>query len=158
MRSTGARGGEAGHSARRMWKQGSRDVVRRRRPLSGGISLVTGAASGIGRATALALAARGGRLVLTDMQPGALAKTAGDARRVGADVLVSEPFDIRSRDAVAGLAARVHAEHESVDAVMNIAGTSVWGPVERLGHEHWRRMVDVTSWARSTSSSASCPR
>jgi NAD(P)-dependent dehydrogenase (short-subunit alcohol dehydrogenase family) len=41
------------------------------------------------------------------------------------------------------MAARVHADHGSLDIVMNVAGISTWGTVDRLEHHHWRRLVDV---------------
>lgn len=114
-----------------------------RRELGGRLCVITGAASGIGRATAVAVAARGGRLVLTDVQEDALASCAEEIRRNGGAVLEAVPADVRSPDEIGALADRVHAAHGSADVVMNIAGTSVWGPVERLQHEHWQRMVDV---------------
>ncbi|MGX1770779.1 SDR family oxidoreductase [Nocardia brasiliensis] len=105
--------------------------------------LITGAASGIGRATAQAAAAAGGQLVLTDIDAGGLDTTVADIRRDGGVVLVAKAFDITDYDAVTAFAEQVHAEHGSLDIVMNIAGTSAWGTVENLEHQHWRRMVEV---------------
>ncbi|MFI6214626.1 SDR family oxidoreductase [Nocardia brasiliensis] len=105
--------------------------------------LITGAASGIGRATAQAAAAAGGQLVLTDIDAGGLDTTVADIRRDGGRVLVAKAFDITDYDAVTAFAEQVHAEHGSLDIVMNIAGTSAWGTVENLEHKHWRRMVEV---------------
>ena len=105
--------------------------------------LVTGAAGGIGRATALALAARGGEVILTDIQADPLARTAEDITAAGGRVLHTEAVDVTDNDAVTALAATVHSTHGSVDIVANVAGVSTWGPVERLGEEHWRKMVEV---------------
>jgi NAD(P)-dependent dehydrogenase (short-subunit alcohol dehydrogenase family) len=105
--------------------------------------LVTGAASGIGRATALAVARRGGRLVLTDVQAERLGEAVDEIRRAGGIVLEAAPADVTSYEAVTELADRVHAAHGSLDIVMNVAGTSLWGPIERLENEHWRKMVEV---------------
>ncbi|MET9285434.1 SDR family oxidoreductase [Nocardia beijingensis] len=105
--------------------------------------LVTGAASGIGRATALAAAAQGARLVLTDINADGLDATVADIRAAGGDVPAARALDITDYDAVRAFADRVHAELGSLDVVMNIAGTSVWGTVENLEHKHWRRMVEV---------------
>ncbi|QIS06207.1 SDR family oxidoreductase [Nocardia brasiliensis] len=105
--------------------------------------LITGAASGIGRATAQAAAAAGAQLVLTDIDAGGLDTTVADIRRDGGIVLVAKAFDITDYDAVTAFADQVHAEHGSLDIVMNIAGTSAWGTVENLEHKHWRRMVEV---------------
>ncbi len=108
--------------------------------LDGKAVLVTGAASGIGRATAHAVAARGGRLVLTDVQAEALARTAGE---LGSAVLAHRCLDVTDNDAVLAFARDVHAEHGSLDVVMNVAGVSTWGAVQDLRHDDWRRMVEV---------------
>lgn len=105
--------------------------------------LITGAASGIGRATALALAAQGAELYLTDRDEVGLAQTVDDAKALGADVPVHRALDISDYDQVAAFAADIHAAHSSMDVVMNIAGISAWGTVDQLTHQHWRSMIDV---------------
>lgn len=110
------------------------------RDLHGKTCFVTGAASGIGRATARAVAAQGGRLVLTDLNAGGLEST---ARELGAAVVFAEAADIADYEAVRGLAGRVHERLGAMDVVMNIAGISIWGSVDRLEHRHWQRSVDV---------------
>lgn len=104
---------------------------------------VTGAASGIGRATALALAAQGAELYLTDRDAEGLAQTVADARALGADVPEHRTLDISDYDAVAKFAADIHAAHPAMDVVMNIAGVSAWGTVDQLTHQHWRSMIDI---------------
>jgi NAD(P)-dependent dehydrogenase (short-subunit alcohol dehydrogenase family) len=112
--------------------------------LRGKRCLITGAASGIGRATALAAGDRGAILFLTDRDGDGLAETAERVRRAGGMVAWLRAADVADHDAVAALADEVHAEHGgSLDVVMNVAGVSVWGPIERLEHHHWRTMVDV---------------
>lgn len=105
--------------------------------------LITGAASGIGRATALALAARGAELYLTDRDEVGLAQTVADAKALGAEVPAHRALDISDYDQVAAFAADIHAAHSSMDVVMNIAGVSAWGTVDQLTHQHWRSMIDV---------------
>ncbi|AVH22205.1 SDR family oxidoreductase [Nocardia cyriacigeorgica] len=117
--------------------------ARRRTTVEGAKTLITGAASGIGRATALAAAARGAELVLTDIDAAGLAATVADIQRDGGKVLVATPLDITDHEAVAAFGADVHSRFGSVDVVMNVAGTSVWGTVDTLEHRHWQRMVDV---------------
>lgn len=115
----------------------------RRKTLRDGKTLITGAASGIGRATALAIGEQGGRLVLTDIDAAGLHSTVAEVQRVGGTVLTAKAFDITDYTSVAEFAAEVHEEFGSLDAVMNIAGTSVWGTVDNLEHRHWQRMVDI---------------
>ncbi|MEO9166663.1 MAG: SDR family oxidoreductase, partial [Aquihabitans sp.] len=107
------------------------------------ICMITGAASGIGRASALLVAGKGARLVLTDVDSSGLEKVAVEAEAAGAEVLHAAPFDISDHEAVVAFAADVHAKVPSVDVVMNIAGTSIWGSIENLEHEHWQQMVDI---------------
>ena len=104
---------------------------------------ITGAASGIGRATALRLAREGAELYLTDVNADGLEQTVADARALGADVPEHRALDISDYDAVARFAADIHTHHPAMDIVMNIAGISAWGTVEHLTHQHWRSMVDV---------------
>ncbi len=111
--------------------------------LNGKRCLVTGAASGIGRATAHAAAREGALLFLTDIQAEALGETVAAVRRAGGRVEWHAAADLTDHEAVAALAAEVHREHGSMDVVMNVAGVSTWGAIERLGHDDWRKMVDV---------------
>ncbi|CAM5736576.1 SDR family oxidoreductase [Mycolicibacterium aubagnense] len=104
---------------------------------------VTGAASGIGRATALKLAQQGAVLYLTDRDATGLEQTVADARALGGDVAAYRALDISDYDAVAAFAADIHNGHEAMDVVLNIAGISAWGTVSTLTHQHWRSMVDV---------------
>lgn len=105
--------------------------------------LVTGAASGIGRATALRLAAQGAGLYLTDRDRDGLERTVADARALGAPVPEYRALDIASYDEVAAFAADIHRDHPSMDVVLNIAGVSAWGTVDRLTHEQWSKMIAV---------------
>ncbi|WP_245366756.1 SDR family oxidoreductase [Nocardia goodfellowii] len=116
---------------------------RRRTEVRGAKTLVTGAASGIGRATALAAAGAGAELVLTDINAAGLAETGALIRSAGGVVLAARALDITDYDAVTAFAEEVHAAHGSLDIVMNVAGHSIWGTVENLEHQHWRRMVEV---------------
>lgn len=104
---------------------------------------VTGAASGIGRATALALAAAGAELYLTDRDAEGLTLTVADARALGAQVPAHRTLDISDYDQVREFAKDIHAAHGSMDVVMNIAGVSAWGTVDRLSHQQWRSMIDI---------------
>jgi NAD(P)-dependent dehydrogenase (short-subunit alcohol dehydrogenase family) len=105
--------------------------------------LITGAASGIGRATALRLAAQGAQLFLTDRDADGLRLTVEDAQALGAQVAEHRVLDIADYEQVAAFAADIHAAHPSMDVVMNIAGVSAWGTVDRLAHEQWEKMISI---------------
>src|SRR5438128_3900746 len=105
--------------------------------------LITGAASGIGRATAIASARRNARLLLTDINDAPLQSVAAEIRAAGGTVDYAKALDISDHAAVAAMADEIHSAYGSVDIVMNIAGIAVWGTVETLSHDQWRRVVDV---------------
>ena len=104
---------------------------------------LTGAASGIGRATALKLAAEGAELFLTDRNAEGLAETVADARALGATVTAHRALDVSDYEQVAAFAADIHSAHQSMDVVMNIAGVSAWGTVSQLEHRHWESMISI---------------
>jgi NAD(P)-dependent dehydrogenase (short-subunit alcohol dehydrogenase family) len=105
--------------------------------------LLTGAASGIGRSTALKLAAEGAELFLTDRNADGLEQTVADARALGATVSAYRVLDVANHDEVAAFAADIHGAHQSMDVVMNIAGVSAWGTVSNLEHRHWESMISI---------------
>lgn len=105
--------------------------------------LVTGAASGIGRATAIAAGREGAELFLTDINGPDLERVADELRASGATVRMVRNFDISDFAAVQQFASDIHAIHGSLDVLMNIAGISIWGGVEHLQHQHWQRCVDI---------------
>jgi NAD(P)-dependent dehydrogenase (short-subunit alcohol dehydrogenase family) len=105
--------------------------------------LVTGAASGIGRAVATAAGRSGAHLFLTDRNAVRLDEVADELRAGGARVELAHPADVSDLAQVQTLADAVHALGGSVDVVMNVAGISAWGTVDRLEHRHWQSMIDV---------------
>jgi NAD(P)-dependent dehydrogenase (short-subunit alcohol dehydrogenase family) len=113
------------------------------RNLRGRKVFITGAASGIGRATAVAAARDGALLFLTDVNLAPLEAVIGEIRRSGGKVLDSRVLDISSYEAVRDYARDIHQAHGSMDVLMNIAGIAIWGAIERLRHEQWRRAIEV---------------
>jgi NAD(P)-dependent dehydrogenase (short-subunit alcohol dehydrogenase family) len=109
--------------------------------------LLTGAASGIGRSTALKLAAEGAELFLTDRNAEGLEQTVADARALGGTVSAHRALDISNYDEVAAFAADIHSfiggAAPALDVVMNIAGVSAWGTVSHLTHRHWESMISI---------------
>ncbi|MDL9935762.1 SDR family oxidoreductase [Gordonia sp. ABSL1-1] len=105
--------------------------------------LITGAASGIGAATARAAAAAGAELVLTDLRADQLDAVVAEINATDEAVIYHLAGDVSDYDWVKSFATQVDAEVGTMDVVMNIAGVSAWGTVENLEHRHWRKMVDV---------------
>jgi NAD(P)-dependent dehydrogenase (short-subunit alcohol dehydrogenase family) len=111
--------------------------------LDGKKCFITGAASGIGRATALAAAAEGAELYLTDINAAQLDEVTAEIRGTGGSVGLSRALDISDYDGVRALAADIQQAAGSMDVVMNIAGIAIWGSVETLEHRDWRRCIDI---------------
>lgn len=114
---------------------------------AGGLAVVTGAGSGIGREVALRVAELGGRVVVADVSAeGAAGTVALVERRHGPGRAVAEVLDVADEDAVAALAGRVAAEHGVPDLVVNNAGIAVAGPFADTTAAEWHRIVDVNLW------------
>jgi len=125
-----------------------RDALHRRRPkdLNGRVVAVTGAASGIGRALAVAAAGRGALLALADVDAEGLEETAGAVRRAGGrDVLVRR-LDVREREDVQAWADEVVAHFGRVNVLVNNAGVSLTGPFADLDPADMEWIVDVNFW------------
>jgi len=116
---------------------------RQREVFQGKRVFITGAASGIGRATALAAASCGATVFLTDISDAALQETVDAIFARGGHVGAARAFDIADYDAVRAFADTLHAEHGSMDVVMNIAGIAIWGAVEQLEHAQWRKVIEI---------------
>jgi short-subunit dehydrogenase len=104
--------------------------------------VITGASSGIGRATALAFARRGRALVLVARRGEALEELATECRGRGATVRV-EPADVTDADALSLIARRVVSEFGWLDVWVNNAAVVAYGRAEEIPAEMWRRVVEV---------------
>ncbi|MCF4139252.1 SDR family oxidoreductase [Streptomyces sp. Tue 6430] len=112
----------------------------------GQLVLVTGAGSGIGRATALAFAEAGARVVAVDRDTESALHTAETARLLGAAGAWAETADVSDEQAMEKLAAKVLAEHGVVDVLVNNAGVGLSGSFFDTTAEDWRRVLDVNLW------------
>ncbi|KUO08699.1 SDR family oxidoreductase [Streptomyces sp. DSM 15324] len=112
----------------------------------GQLVLVTGAGSGIGRATALAFAEAGARVVAVDRDTQSAVRTAGTARLIGAPQAWAETADVSDEREMEKLAARVHAEYGVLDVLVNNAGVGLAGSFFDTTSEDWRRILDINLW------------
>jgi NAD(P)-dependent dehydrogenase (short-subunit alcohol dehydrogenase family) len=112
-------------------------------PSNGKIALVTGAGSGVGRASALALQAAGYSVALAGRRPAELEKTAAQADTNGGRMLCI-PADVANPDSVNALFAKVIEEFHRLDVLFNNAGLNAPGiPIEDMPYDTWRSVVDV---------------
>jgi NAD(P)-dependent dehydrogenase (short-subunit alcohol dehydrogenase family) len=82
-------------------------------------------------------------LFLTDINAAPLEAVIAQVRAAGGRVADSRALDVSDYAAVHDFARDLQAAHGSMDVVMNIAGIAIWGAIERLRHEQWRRAVEV---------------
>lgn len=112
----------------------------------GRLVLVTGAGSGIGRATALAFAEAGARVVAVDRDAESAARTAESAQLAGAPEAWAETADVADEQAMEKLAAKVAAEYGVVDVLVNNAGIGLSGPFLDTTPQDWKNVLDVNLW------------
>jgi len=108
--------------------------------LDGTVALVTGASSGIGEATARALAAEGAAVAVAARRRDRLEALAGEIEGAGGRALVLEA-DVTAREAAVETVERTVAELGRLDVVINNAGVMLLGPIEDAPVEEWERMV-----------------
>ena len=110
--------------------------------LDGTVALVTGASSGIGEATAMALAAQGAAVALAARRRDRLEVLADKIRGEGGTVLILEA-DITEQDQARGVVAQTVAELGRLDTLVNNAGLMLLGPAVGADTAEWSRMVQI---------------
>ncbi len=107
------------------------------------VALVTGAASGIGRATAIAFAAEGARVAILDRTEDALSETAGAVRHAGGEALVIA-CDVSQPDQVEEAVNRIIQTFGQLDIAFNNAGVeNRAAPVHEIELADWDRILDI---------------
>ncbi|MHB1006323.1 MAG: SDR family NAD(P)-dependent oxidoreductase [Chloroflexota bacterium] len=110
--------------------------------MQGKVALITGAGSGIGRATAAILAARGCRVVCGDLNVAAAEASAAGARAAGGEALVVS-LDVTARDSAQAFVAAAEQAYGRVDFLVNSAGIWELSTLLDLEESHWDRMLAV---------------
>src|SRR4051812_46319775 len=105
-------------------------------------ALVTGAASGIGRAISLRLAWEGAHLFLVDINATGLADVAAEARSMGVEV-VTRTCDVSDLREVTATVDDVRRRWNGIDVLVNNAGITYYGKTERMSAEHWEKLMRV---------------
>ena len=121
------------------------------RSIEGRTALVTGAASGMGRATALLMAQAGARVAIVDVDADGLKATRADIER-GGGTTFSVPCDLAGRVAIDTAVDSARAELGPIDILVNNAGVSIPASIEAEEYEHaWdvTFSVNLTAYART---------
>lgn len=112
------------------------------RTFRGRQALVTGAASGIGRAVALRLAREGMQLFLVDVDHAGLAEVANEARE-SSPLVIEYKCDLGRRESVHELADEVLAQWGGVDLLFNNAGIVFYGPTHTMTEKQWDTLLAI---------------
>jgi NAD(P)-dependent dehydrogenase (short-subunit alcohol dehydrogenase family) len=115
------------------------------RDLNGKVGVVTGAASGIGRAVAERLVSEGMKVVLADVEEAALGKAVAQLAEGGGTV-IGVPTDVSDAASVDDLAKRTLAEFGAVNLVHNNAGVATGGTIWELSVDDWQWVLGVNLW------------
>jgi NADP-dependent 3-hydroxy acid dehydrogenase YdfG len=110
--------------------------------LDGKVAVITGASSGIGAATALALAGEGAKVALVARRHDRLIEVADRIDKDGGEALALEA-DITDHGKVEAIVGEVAGQFGGINIMVNNAGLMLLGPVDGADIEEWRRMVDI---------------
>lgn len=109
---------------------------------TGKVALVTGAASGIGRACAVRFAREGARLAICDVNDEGLAETCRLREEAGAEIITGH-VDVRRQEEVEGLVAATLERFGVIDILVNNAGTAQFVPFAMMENEEYDRVMDI---------------
>ena len=124
--------------------------------LDGTVALVTGASSGIGEATARALAAEGAAVAIAARRADRLQTLGGEIADAGGTALPIE-VDVSEREQAEAAVAKTVAELGRLDVLVNNAGVMLLGPINEAPVEEWERMIEVNLLGLLYTSRAALP-
>ncbi len=109
------------------------------------VSVITGAASGLGRELAIQLSNLGSIVAIADIDENGLQETSRIIIQAGGSVT---PYllDVSKRDDVYAFAEKVISDYEQVDVLINNAGVSLKGDVEELSYENLEWIIGINTW------------
>ena len=113
--------------------------------LGGGVAVVTGGASGIGRAMAERFARERAKVVVADIDARALAAVVDSIKARGGEAL-GVPTDVTDLSSVQALAAAAFEAFGKVSVLCNNAGVALWGGLESATHRDWQWVLGVNLW------------
>jgi clavulanate-9-aldehyde reducatase len=122
-------------------------------PLAGKVAAITGASSGIGEATALALSAAGAAVALGARRRDRLEQLAD---RLEGPCSVHE-VDVTDESQARGFIEAAHSEHGGLHVLVNNAGVMLLGPVDGAPTSEWRQMLEVNMWGLLICTHAALP-
>jgi NAD(P)-dependent dehydrogenase (short-subunit alcohol dehydrogenase family) len=113
--------------------------------LSEGVSVVTGAGSGMGRSLAQQLAARGSSLALADVNEAGLNAT-GELLRGASGKITKHIVNVADEEQVKAFAAAVEGQHGRATLLFNNAGVALLGHLEEISLQQFRWLMDINFW------------
>jgi short-subunit dehydrogenase len=113
--------------------------------LKDGVAAITGASSGIGRATAILMASKGCHLAIVSANGTGLAETAERCRQYGVKVTVQK-VDVANREQVYAWADQVVRDHGRVNIIFNNAGVSLGATVRDVSYSDFEWVMDINFW------------
>lgn len=107
---------------------------------------ITGAASGIGRSTAIRMAREGGLLFLTDINAAGLDETCRIIKDQKGEIGLAHAFDISDYHQVQSFAEDVHQRYGALEIIINVAGVALFSQIENMKHNDWEKIIRVNLW------------
>ncbi|WP_454620915.1 SDR family NAD(P)-dependent oxidoreductase [Bradyrhizobium cenepequi] len=126
--------------------------------ISGSAVAVTGAASGIGRALALELAARGADLALADRDEAGLAAVAAEIAKAGARKVTVHRVDVGEANQIAGFAETATSAHPSLNILINNAGVTLLGQFHEIDQAQTEWLFNINLWGTVHATRAFLPQ